>query len=196
MTYFLTTLFDAVQNSTSTAGGHTVFLRDILPEKAAQKRKRTPSNEDTKTPKKSKTDVEETPRSSRTKREEDPPRRRLVGWLGAAQAKVNAENAELEKIRLERLEARRAKLAHQDRETQELINKQGQRLNKAKTREPENNKKNDSPKAVIKTFQALNEDENVKEEDCHSPPPHKDTKQRPCDEEPATLNKPLGTSTF
>ena len=52
------------------AGGHTVFLRDIPPEKAAQKRKRTSSNEDTKTPKKSKTEVEETPRSSRPKKEE------------------------------------------------------------------------------------------------------------------------------
>ena len=34
------------------AGRHTVFLRDTLPEKAAQKRGRSSSNEDTKTPKK------------------------------------------------------------------------------------------------------------------------------------------------
>ena len=73
-----------------------------LPEKAAQKRGRSSSNEDTKTPKKQRTEGEETPRSSRSKKENSPPRRRLVGWLEAAQAKVNAENEELEKIRLER----------------------------------------------------------------------------------------------
>ena len=124
------------------AGGHTVFLRDIPPEKAVQKRKRTSSNEDTKTPKKSKTEVEETPRSSRPKKEEGLPRRRLEGdrpetrreerarTLGVAQAKLDAEKAEREKLRLEQLEARRAKLAHQDRETQDLINKQGQRSQK------------------------------------------------------------------
>ena len=157
------------------------------------------SNEDTKTPKKSKTEVEETPRSSRPKKEEGLPRRRLEGdrpetrreerarTLGVAQAKLDAEKAEREKLRLEQLEARRAKLAHQDRETQDLINKQGQRPQKpqkSKTREPENNKKKDSPKAIIKTFRALNEIEN--EEEWRISPLHKDTKPWLYDDEPAT----------
>ena len=55
------------------AGGHTVFLRDTLPEKAAQKRGRSSSNEDTRTPKKQRTDGEETPRSSNSKKEKEPP---------------------------------------------------------------------------------------------------------------------------
>ena len=50
------------------AGGHTVFLRDTV------KRKRTSSNEDPRTPKKTK--LEETPKS-RPKRGDVPPRRRL-----------------------------------------------------------------------------------------------------------------------
>ena len=77
------------------------------------------------------------------------------------------EREDLEKIKLERLEARRAKLAHQereDRETQELINKQGQRHKESKTSVPENKKK-DAPKATIQTFQALNENENVNKDD-------------------------------
>ena len=86
-----------------TAGGHAVFLRDIPPEKATQKRKRTSSNEDKKTPKKPKCEVEETPRSSRTKKEEGLPRRRLevdrtetrreerARTVGSAQAKLDAE---------------------------------------------------------------------------------------------------------
>ena len=48
------------------AGRHTVFLRDTLPENPAQKRGRSSSNEDTKTPKKRRTEDEETPRSSRS----------------------------------------------------------------------------------------------------------------------------------
>ena len=123
--------------------------------------------------------MEETPRSSRSKKEEGLPRRRILGdrpetrreerdrTAGAAQAKLNAEKAVSEKLRLEQLEARRTKLAHQDRETQDLINKQGQRSQKpqkSKTPDPENNKKKDNPKAIIKTFRALNESEN--EEEC------------------------------
>ena len=175
------------------AGGHTVFLRDIPPEKAVQKRKRTSSNEDTKTPKKSKTEVEETPRSSRSKKEEGLPRRRILGdrpetrreerarTVGAAQAKLDAEKAVSEKLRLEQLEARRTKLAHQDRETQDLINKQGQRSQKPQksgTRDPENNKKKDDPKAVITTFRALNEseNENKNEDEWRISPLHKDTR--------------------
>ena len=159
-------------------GGHTVFLRDTLPEKAARKRGRSSFNEDTKTPKKQRTDGNETPRSSRSKKEKSPPRRRLDWWLGAAQAKVNAENEELEKIRLKRLEARRAKLAHQEREDRK-------QLNESKTSEPENKKK-DAPKAIIQTFQALNENENENKDDWRSPPTKKDTKQWHHDEEPAT----------
>ena len=101
---------------------------------------------------------------------------------------MNAENEELEKIRLKRIEARRAKLAHQereDRETQELINKQGQRLKESKTSVPENRKK-EAPKAIIQTFQALNENENVNKDDWRSPPTKKDTKQWNHDKEPAT----------
>ena len=172
------------------AGGHAVFLRDSV------KRKRTSSNEDTKTPKKAKTEMEETPRSSRPKREEGLPRRRLEGdrpetrreerarTVGAAQTKLDAEKAEREKIRLEQLEARRAKLAHQDRETQDLINKQGQRSQKPKTREPENNKKKDNPKAIIKTFRALNESEN--EEEGRISPLYNDTQPWLYDDKPAT----------
>ena len=128
------------------AGGHTVFLRDIPPEKVAQKRKRTPSsNEDTKMPKKHKPEGKETQRSSRSKKEEGIPRRRILDerpetkWeernrtAGAAQAKLDSEKAASEKLRLEQLEARRTKLAHQDWETQDLINKQGQRPQKPQT---------------------------------------------------------------
>ena len=143
--------------------------------------------------------MEETPRSSRPKKEEGLPRRCLVGdrpetrreerarTIGVTQAKLDAEKAEREKLRLEQLEARRAKLAHQDRETQDLINKQGQRPQKpqkSKTREPENNKKKDSPKAIIKPFRALNEIEN--EEEWRISPLHKDTKPWLYDDEPAT----------
>ena len=61
------------------------------------------------------------------------------------------------------------------------------RANDSTKQKPANQKitrKNDSPKAISKTFEALNENEN--EEDWRSPPPHKDTKQRLYDEEPAT----------
>ena len=176
------------------AGGHTVFLRDIPPEKAAQKRKRTSSsNEDTKTPKKSKTEVEETPRSSRSKKEEGLPRRRILNerpetkreernrTAGAAQAKLDSEKAASEKLRLEQLEARRTKLAHQDRETQDLINKQGQRSQKPQktgTRDSGNNKIREAPKTVITTFRALNEsgNENENEDEWRISPLHKDSR--------------------
>ena len=88
------------------AGRHTVFLRDTLPEKTAQKRGRSSSNEVTKTPKKRRTDDEETPRSSRSKKDKSHLRSRLDGWPEDTQAKVTSEKEELEKIRLERLEAR------------------------------------------------------------------------------------------
>ena len=146
------------------AGRHTVFLRDTLPEKTAQKRGRSSSNEDTKTPKKRRTDDEETPRSSRSKKDKSHLRSRLDGWPEDTQAKVTSEKEELEKIRLERLEARRAKLEHQereDRETQELINKQGQRQKESERV---------TPKATIQTFQALNENENKNKDDWRSPP--------------------------
>ena len=67
--------------------------------------------------------------SSRPKKEEGLPRRRLEGdrpetrreerarTKGVAQAKLDSEKAKREKLRLEQLEARRAKRAHQDRET-------------------------------------------------------------------------------
>ena len=158
------------------AGRHTVFLRDTLPEKAAQKRGRSSSNEDTKTPKKRRTDDEETPRSSRSKKEKSHPRSRLDGWPEETQAKVTSDREELEKIRLECLEARRVKLKHQereDRETQELINKQGQRQKESKTSAPENKEKV-APKATIQTFLALNENENENKDDWRSPPTKKD----------------------
>ena len=110
------------------AGRHTVFLRDTLPENPAQKRGRSSSNEDTKTPKKRRTEDEETPRSSRSNKEKGHPRSRPEGRPEETQTKMTTESEELEKIRLERLEARRAKIEHQekeDRATQELINKQG-----------------------------------------------------------------------
>ena len=69
---------------------------------------------------------------------------------------MTTESEELEKIRLKRLEARRAKLKHQEREdraTQELINKQGKRQKESERV---------TPKATIQTFQALNENENKK----------------------------------
>ena len=147
-----------------------------LPEKAAQKRGRSSSNEVTKTPKKRRTDDEETPRSSRPKKEKSHPRSRLDEWPEETQAKVTSEREELEKIRLERLEARRAKLENQereDRETQELINKQGQRQKESKTSAPENKEKV-APKATIQTFLALNENENENKDDWRSPPTKKD----------------------
>ena len=75
--------------------------------------------------------------------------------------------------------------ARTPRKTQELINKQGQRLKESKTSVPENRKK-EAPKAIIQTFQALNENENVNKDDWRSPPTKKDTKQWNHDEEPAT----------
>ena len=63
--------------------------------------------------------------------------------------------------------------ARTPRKTQELINKQGQRLKESKTSVPENKKK-DAPKAIIQTFQALNENENVNKDDWRSPPTKKD----------------------
>ena len=67
---------------------------------------------------------------------------------------MTTESEKLEKIKLDRLEARRAKLEHQDREdraTQEQINKQGKRQKESERV---------TPKATIQTFQALNEKEN------------------------------------
>ena len=81
------------------AGGHTVFLRDTT------KRKRTSSNEDQKTPKKTKMD--ETPKS-RPNREEMPPRRRLDDERSetkmeerarTGRAKLDAELARREKLK-------------------------------------------------------------------------------------------------
>ena len=176
------------------AGGHTVFLRDIPPEKVAHKRKRTPSsNEDTKMPKKQKTEGKETQRSSRSKKEEGIPRRRILNerpetkreernrTAGAAQAKLDSEKAASEKLRLEQLEARRTKLAHQDWETQDLINKQGQRPQKPQTsgtRDSGNNKIKDAPKTVITPFRALNESENENENEdkWRISPLHKDSR--------------------
>ena len=66
------------------------------------------------------------------------PRQERARTVGAAQAKLDAEKAVREKLRLEQLEARRAKLAHQDRETQDLINKQGQRPQNLKNQKPVN----------------------------------------------------------
>ena len=104
--------------------------------------------------------------------------------MGGAQAKLDAEKAEREKIRFEQLEARRAKLEHQDRETQDLINKQGQKPPKPKPREPENKKKKEKPKTVIKTFRALNESDN--EEDGYVSPLYKDSHPELYDDTPAT----------
>ena len=149
------------------AGNHTVFLRDTI------KRKRTSSNEDPRTPKKTKMD--ETPKS-RPKREEGLLRRRLDDERSetkmeerarTGRAKLDTELARREKLENERLEARRAKLAHQDREdqeTQEIINKQGQRA-----RELDNNKKKVGQTPIIKTFRALNESASKNEEDDKNP---------------------------
>ena len=146
------------------AGRHTVFLRDTLPENPAQKRGRSSSNEDTKTSKKRRTEDEETPRSSRPNKEKSHPRSRREGRPEDTQTKMTTKSEELEKIKLERLEARRAKLEHQEREdraTQELINKQGKRQKESERV---------TPKATIQTFQALNENENKNKVDWRPQP--------------------------
>merc|ERR1712051_470064 len=145
------------------------------------------------------------PRSSRSKKEEGLPRRRILNerpetkreerarTLGVAQAKLDAEKAASEKLRLEQLEARRTKLAHQDRETQDLINKQGQRPQKPRTsgtRDSGNNKIKDAPKTVITPFRALNESENENENEdkWRISPLHKDSRPDTNDDfvQPAT----------
>ena len=132
--------------------------------------------------------MEETPRSSRSKKEEGLPRRRILNerpetkreernrTAGAAQAKLDSEKAASEKLRLEQLEARRTKLAHQDRETQDLINKQGQKPQTSRTRDSGNNKIKDAPKTVIIPFRALNESENENEDEWRISPLHKDSR--------------------
>ena len=161
------------------AGRHTVFLRDTVPEKPAQKRGRSSSNEDTKTPKKRRAEDEVTPRSSRSNKEKSHPRSRPEGRPEETQTKMTTENEELEKIKLERLEARRAKLEHQEREdraTQELINKQGKRQKESERV---------TPKATIQTFQALNENENKNKVDWHPQPTKMD--KEPAKQEAALL---------
>ena len=161
------------------AGRHTVFLRDTLPEKSAQKRGRSSSNEDTKMPKKRRTEDEETPRLSRSNKEKSHPRSRPEGRPEETQTKMTTESEELEKIRLKRLEARRAKLKHQEREdraTQELINKQGKRQKESERV---------TPKATIQTFQALNENENKNKDDWRPQPTKMD--KEPAKQEAALL---------
>ena len=166
---------------------HAVFFRDIPPNKGLppngdlppnngpQKRKRTSSDEDTKTPKKSKhdrgkRDKKETPKSS--KRSEEPSRRRLVPYgtetrkeerartVAQAQAELDAAEREKIKIHTERLELRRAKLARQekeDRETQEQINRQCN-IGQCSHSKPQQTKTR--PREIIQTFRAINENEN------------------------------------
>ena len=161
------------------AKSHTVFLRDTLPETPTQKRGRSSSNEDTKTSKKRRTEDEETPRSSRSNKEKSHSRSRPEGRPEETQTKMTTESEKLEKIKLDRLEARRAKLEHQDREdraTQEQINKQGKRQKELERV---------TPKATIQTFQALNEKENKNKVDWR-PQPTK-TDKEPAKREAALL---------
>ena len=107
--------------------------------------------------------------------------------VGDAQAKMDADARE--KIRIDRLEARRMKLEHQDRETQDLINKQGQKPPKPKPQVPENKKKKEKPKAVIKSFKAVNEsDSDIESQNNEGniSPLHKDSRPDLYDDEPTT----------
>ena len=114
---------------------HTVFLRDTVPEKPARKKGRSPSNEDTKAPKKRKTEDEETPRSSKSNKEKSHPRSRQEGRPEETQTKMTTEDEELEKIKLERLEARRAKLKHQKKKIRQPKNSSMSRANDKKSQE-------------------------------------------------------------
>ena len=154
-------------NRWGTAGNHTVFLRDIT------KRKRTSSNEDIRTPKK--TRVEDTPKS-RPKRGEVPRRGPDDGKtetrdeeksrIGRARLDEEVDRREkLRKLKFDQLEARRAKLARQDKEdkeTQAIIDKQGQKAGEVDTE-----KKTTGQSSVIRPFRALNE--GADEEDNKSP---------------------------
>ena len=117
--------------------------------------------------------MDETPKS-RPKREDALLRRRLDDGkpeskaeerARTGKAKLDEEVARREKLKSDRLDARIAKLARQDKEdqaTQDIINKQGQRA-----REVDIEKEMAGQTSVIKPFRALNE--SAGEEDNKSP---------------------------
>ena len=154
-------------NRWGTAGNHKVFLRETT-----TKRRRTPSTEDSRTPKKPRQD--ETPKlrpnregsnvrrrradgNSGTKPEENPRtgKAKLVGKNVPLLDEEVARRDGLKKLKAEQLEARLAKLKHQeeeDKETQSTIDRRGQRA-----REVDSEKKGAGQSSKIRTFVALNE---------------------------------------
>ena len=147
-------------------GTHSVFFRDIPP----KKRKRSSSNEDTKTPKQGKQD--ETPRS--TRKSETPSGRRLAPYprtesrgeekaRTVTQAQKEKDDAArlMIKIQQEQLEARIAKREHQEREEKEAQEKMNRQYNAgpSQTRHAE----------PIQAFRAINEDNMPEPEPSRTP---------------------------